>query len=293
MSIDGALCWHEWGLETQKLGEYPKGEHPVLDDLEVLAQTNPAYNVRLRDNTIQGERKLFSDDGFARERCGMWPKMTELAPRVIPQDAWETDTLDKKSAPAAGTQVAIALDVNPSRTAAAIGLAGRRADGLPHVEVVKYLTDMGLVVSTIKGIVQRNDPVDVVLDGASPANSFVTELKNAGIEPTVTGSREMAAACGLIYDEITGPGHVLRHRDDELLDDAAGNVAKRDIGDGGFGWSRRLATGDISPFVCITLARYGLATHEKPRKRPAPAPRALPSTPHPRGEPTDLSHVGF
>lgn len=288
MTYSGRLGWHEWGIPTQDLGEYPKGEHPVLDDPRQWAIGNPSLSIRLRaEPTISDERQQMSDDGFARERCGMWPALAEMTPRVIPQADWDK-TGDENSRPSG--RIAIAIDINLERTVGSIGLAGRRADGKPHVELAYHKAGVSWIVATVAGIVERRDPVDVVLDGASPAASLVPELRSVGIEPTITGPREMAAACGLIYDEITG--HVLRHREDIALADAVGDVAKRDIGDGGFGWSRRRASGNIAPFVCVTLARWGLATHELPPAPTAPAPRALPASTS-RVETGDLMSAGF
>jgi hypothetical protein len=67
---------------------------------------------------------------FRRERLGIWDDASTNA--VIPFDVWD-DQIDRTSQPL--DPLTFAIDIAPDRSASAIGVAGRRADGKWHIEV--------------------------------------------------------------------------------------------------------------------------------------------------------------
>jgi hypothetical protein len=70
--------WHEWSCE----GDVD------LDDQTQWHKANPALGVRLLFEVVEGERANLSDDGFARERLGMWAG--SLSTSVIDAESWNT-----------------------------------------------------------------------------------------------------------------------------------------------------------------------------------------------------------
>jgi hypothetical protein len=102
-----------------------------LDDRDEWRKVNPALiNGRLQFEVIEGERARFSDDGFARERLGMWSSSVSGA--VIDPESWAA-VADASSMPV--ESLSLAVDVNPERTMASVGFAGLRPDGVWHVEL--------------------------------------------------------------------------------------------------------------------------------------------------------------
>jgi hypothetical protein len=89
--------------------------------------------------TEESMRTLFDELGpdlFARECLCVWdPEPVEQVERVISAEQWAA-CLDARSQTAG--DVAFAIDVTPDHKWAAIGVAGFRSDGLPHVEVVAH-----------------------------------------------------------------------------------------------------------------------------------------------------------
>lgn len=249
------LCWHEWSA-TGAID---------LDDPTHAAAVNPALGYRLQWDVIQGERARFSDEGFARERLGMWDSAGSH--RVISADSWAL--VADANLQDAGEEVSIALDVSPDRSTTTIAVASWTVDGLPYVDVVETRRgepDWG--VQRFVDLCARHDVRALVVDGVSAAYSLVDPMRMRGLTVTVTTARQMAAAFGGFYDAVMDGQ--MRHLDQPLLNSALSVARKRQIGDSGFGWSRKDSESDITPVTAATLALWGLTSGEvaeKPRPR--------------------------
>jgi phage terminase large subunit-like protein len=238
---DKRLCWHEWSV---------KGTVD-LDDRRTWADTNPSLGYRMNIETLMDERESFDDQTFARERLGMWASLASQ--QVIPAEAWMAcaDTRSQVLDP-----VAFAVDVTPDRSSASIALAGRREDGLLHVEVVDNHSGTAWVVDRLVELRDKWSPSAIAVDPGSPAGSLLVGLEAAGVEPLLVSTRELVQACGAFYDAAVDLR--LRHRDEPILNRALGAARKRSLGDA-WAWHRKDAT-DISPLVAVTIA---LSAHER------------------------------
>ena len=234
------LAWHEWSAASDA----------ALDDRDVWRQVNPALiNGRLQFEVIEGERARFSDDGFGRERLGMWENGSNS--EVIDSGSW---ALVADAASMAIDRLSLAVDVSPDRSVGSVSLAGQRADGSWHVELDEQRTGTGWIAPWIIARCERNTIRAVVIDGASPAASIIDDLKRAKVKVTTTGAREMAAACGQFYDGVME--RWLRHTDQPQVNAALSVARKRPLGDA-WAWNRKTATSDITPIVAATLALWG------------------------------------
>src|SRR5690606_24894410 len=125
-ALDGTCpigtSWIEWSCTGRSVN---------LDDRANWAATNPALGIRLSWDFTEGERASFSDEGFARERLGMWDGVASH--EVIDMGLW-ADLLDPESRK--GRKLAFALDVAPDRSMASIAVASMRGDGLWHIEII-------------------------------------------------------------------------------------------------------------------------------------------------------------
>ncbi len=111
-------------------------------------------------------------------------------------------------------------------------------------------------MESIKQLVTACRPKAVVIDSAGPAASLIVELTAAGIPVVTTSAREMAQACGSLYDAIRNGE--LWHIGQPELNDAVAAASKRPLQDA-WAWQRKGNT-DISPLVAVTLAAFGLAS---------------------------------
>jgi hypothetical protein len=232
------------------------------DDRATWARANPSYPHRTPERAILRLRKLLDDDDFLREALGIWD--TAAQQQVVHPDVWHS-LVDGRSEPR--LPVCFSADVTPDRQRGSIALAGERADGRTHVEVVNNDAGTGWMVSRLVELNAKWRPVGIVVDPGSPAGSLIPLLQAQGVEPVLTSARDVGQACGSFYDLATTDG--LRHLDDPRLNLALGAARKRPIGDSGaWGWHRRDSTTDITPLVAVTLAMWGFAS-----RRPEPKVR--------------------
>jgi hypothetical protein len=246
------LAWHEWSCDGA-------GD---LDDHAEWHRANPALGTRLQFEVIEGERARFSDDGFARERLGMWSGSASQS--VIDSETW-AEIGDMESY--AADRVAIAVDVAPDMAMASISLAGQRPDGLWHVELWEQRPGLAWLAPYLVRLVETNPHVRaVVIDGASPAAAIIDDLAKAKVKVTTSTARDMAAACGQFYSGAYESW--LRHTNQPQLNVALSVARKRSLGDA-WAWNRKNATSDITPLVACTLALWGAqsSTVKKPQRR--------------------------
>jgi phage terminase large subunit-like protein len=159
--------------------------------------------------------------------------------------------------------VALALDVTPDRRFTAVAVAGYRADGLAHGEVIAHEPGTAWVVDYVVDRLARHEVSGVVVDPASPAGSLILDLENAGVTVTQTSPRDMAQACGSLYDAVSEGS--FRHIDQPVLNAAVGSAESRPLADA-WAWQRK-SKGDISPLVAVTLA---LSAARRPPEQSAP-----------------------
>ncbi len=232
-----------------------------LDSAEDWRRANPALGTRLLFEVVEGERTNLSDDGFARERLGMWSGTSSH--RVIDEVSW---SLVADAASMAVERLALAVDVAPDRSVASVAFAGQRFDGLWHVELDEERAGLGWVVPYVVARCERNAIRAVVIDAMSPAASLADELAKAKIKVTLTGAREMANACGQFYDGVMEKW--LHHTDQPQVNVALSVARKRPmLGGQAWGWNRKSAESNITPLVAETLALWGAMSSDV--KRPS------------------------
>lgn len=236
---DKSLAWDEWSC-------LPDAD---LDDPRNLAASNPALGTRVHKDVTDAERGTLSDDGYGRERFGMWDEASSA--RVIDAATWG-GCADESSRPVAA--FALAVDVSPDRSVASVAFAGQRDDGLWHVELDEQRNGVGWVAAYVAERCLRNKIRAVVIDGSSPAASVVEELLRRKVKVTTTGAREVAQSFGTFYDGVHEG--LVRHTDQPQLNASLAVARKRELM-GAFAWSRRNASSDITPVVACTLALWG------------------------------------
>lgn len=244
-AADRRLCWAEWSAA-------PGAD---LDDRESWAQANPALGIRISYEAVQDERAALSDEGFGRERLGMWDGAS--SEHVISPEEWR-DVEDTSSMPNA--RFVLGLDVDPAQTRGAVAFAGLRDDDRVHVE----LDEQRLGTSWIPGYVaeryHKNQIAAVVIDSKSPAAPLAEELRKLKVHRLVmTDSNDMAVACGQFYQWATEDG--LRHTGQPQLNASLAVARKRPLGDR-WAWNRKTSDADITPIVAATLAAWGVKTNK-------------------------------
>lgn len=267
-AVDPTLGFFEWSApdDVKCTCGRPENKHTAscrLQDRAAWAQANPSLGYTVTEEALTSALGTDPEPVFRTECLCQRVESMVAEWSVIPQDAWDA-LADPASALA--DPVAFALDVTPDRAYGSIAAAGRRPDGLEHVELIDHRPGTGWMVSRMRDLVKRWSPCAVVVDGAGPAGSLIPGLEAAGIEVIVPSARDHAQACGAFYDAVVPPQAAppdweptLRHPGQPQLSAALAGAEKRNLADL-WAWSRRGASVDISPLVGVTLARWGHAT---------------------------------
>lgn len=245
--LNPRLAWWEWCAEWGA----------SIDDRDLWVRVNPAVaSGRIQVQAIVDDRAILPPDQFRAERLSMF--MLRSGPNVFEPAGWES-LLDGDSMP--GRDVAIGVDAPPSRDAATVCIAGRRADDLLHIEW--YETAPGLawlpewVAARLTGHVRA-----VVVDSRNPCAEL--DWAAAGVRPTEVGTREVSAAAGALFDAIVD--EKARHRGQvELTRGVLGAAQRPMVAGNSFGWDRK-APGS-SALLAVSLAVWGVDSKEVRRPR--------------------------
>jgi hypothetical protein len=230
-----------------------------LQDREAWAMANPSYGFTVTDEALSSALATDPEMVF-RTEC-LCQRVPDMQPDwvVIGQEAWLAlaDVRSRRTG-----DVAFALDATPGGSHAAIAMAGVRADGLGHSELIDHRRGTAWVVDRLIGLNQQHSPVAVVVDPRGPAAFLIKDLEAAGIEVTKTSAGDVADATGSFIaatGAAEGDKPSFRYMPHPALDAAVAGAVTKALGDGAK-WDRRSPSVDISPLVAVTLARWGLAT---------------------------------
>jgi hypothetical protein len=260
---DPSLCWLEWCA--------PEGAD--LDDRAAWRAANPGYGVRISEDFIVKERRAMASSParFGRERLGWWDPEDGAAARPISLTVWA-----ERADP--GSQIvgaiAIAADVAPGRASASIAVAGHRADGKAHAELIRQGPGTDWLAGEVARLVSVHEVLQI-LDGkvTRPAiagdklalEPLLADFTAKGVVPVLHGPSQLAAGCARMQDAVESDS--LRHLGQEQIAEALAAAVKRDVGDGGWAWGKRLSAGaqvDISGLVALTEAHSALVEAHAP-----------------------------
>lgn len=240
----GRLAYFEWSADPEL----------SIASVEAVLQSNPAIGYRISLEFVEGERGALPEWEFCRERLGAWPVFG--VKQVINAKLWAS--LADPSSEIVGSTV-FAADCNPERTRSAIAAVGKRADGLPGLEIIDERPGTGWVPERYAELRRKWDPpCELILDPAGPAGGWRGALADLGIDPLLLNSREMAQACGAFYETVQEQ-KALRWRVNEhspALTDALTGAKPRPLGDA-WAWHRRDSLTNIAPLVASTEALHG------------------------------------
>jgi hypothetical protein len=256
---DASLAYFEWSAAQfdEEGRELPIELVPdeVLEDPAIWRAANPALPARIAEENVRNELRALNRRSFAVECLGIgdWPQTAGDARTPISVDDWLM-LVDAKSKPVA--PICVAFDVSPDRRAS-VAIAGRRLDGLLHVEVPDARDGTGWLVERVAQLIVDHDPWVVVADATGPGAALVERVEErAGVAVTKVSASEHAQACGLLLDAVTEG--TLRHLGSAELIAALKGASTRPLGDA-WAWSRKSSAVDISPLVAATLALWAVA----------------------------------
>ncbi len=261
---DDRLAWLEWSIDERELERNPG----LLDDPKAWAQANPGVGIRITTEYIAAERRALSARAFRVERLtvGDWPELIDEEDLVIDLGVWASRADPKSTIQG---PVFFVFDVSPDRAFASIGVAGHRADGKAHVEVIERRRGTSWVADRAEELLKAHTNLGIGCDASGPAASLLPDFRAKNIDVITISAKEHAQACGILYDGVV-TNDTVRHLGCDALRDALRGAAKRPLGEA-WAWSRKSSAVDISPLAACTLALWGL--HEHTPRQTAPLVR--------------------
>jgi hypothetical protein len=285
---DPSLMYMEWSAESGPDPERPWKDMPIpVTEMANARQANPSLSTGnlfrdgsalVTERTVANEARKLGIREYCVERLciGFWPDdpddMDE-EPDLIPEVQARKHVVavaDVAPLVSPKTMSCLAADMSPDRRWVSIAAALLLPGGRIHVEIGRHEAPSRALTRDLLKLIFRWNPVAVVIDRSSGATSMLPELRQAGIEPELTTAGEVAAAAGGFYDDLVNGGvETLSFVDDPLLFNAFAASKKRNLA-GGWALARN-GSADISPFVAVTLARFGLLAYgEAPEVPSAP-----------------------
>ncbi len=212
---------------------------------------------------------------FCAEYLGWEPKVSAAQWTLVRRPTW-TALQDPYSS--VGGPFALGVEMAEDRSAAWIGVAGRRLDGHWHVEMVEPgfrvpadVVGVDWVEARTAEIAQRSDegdvgrPCTVVIDPSRPASSLVVPLRRRGIDVLTPNGRDIAGACGRFYDATgeeatpdTDDGVRVYHLGQPELDADVAVARKLDVGAGAFTFVKKGSGSALCRLYSVILAMHGV-----------------------------------
>ena len=252
-----------------------------FDDPDVWAEYLPALGHTITVERLQArlDKALRNPDevdeegyepglaGFRRGYLNQWVQTPTLGVEVprseLDPEAWMA-MADRGSR--IDGRVVLGVGVSQDGLSASIVIAGRRPDGVPHLETFERAQGVWWLERRLRDWVEQQQPVVVAWDNGGPARAVSPEILRAcsvgETKPAPLNGREWSGACeGFAHAFKDGR---LSHLGDVLLRDAIAGASRRELG-AGWSWDLRNARADVSPLVAATAALRALETipHEE------------------------------
>lgn len=260
------VAYFEWSA--------PEDADPTDED--VWWSCMPAVGHTIDRDVIRADFASMDLVEFQRAYLNQWPDRNPRD-RVIPAATWEA--LGDSGSRPDPSKLVFSVDVPPDRGSAAISSAGRRPDGRLHVKITDFAEGIGWVPDRFVELNRQYRPLVFGLDPTGPAGALLPALADRGFEvhkgdkPPPRGAlvlvsgQKMAQACGAFYDDAINDR--MRHCAQQVLDVAVDDGCKRHVGDGSWALDRRRSTGNIAPFVAVTVAAHALRLYATRSSTPA------------------------
>lgn len=271
--------------DTLALFEWSAPPGCDVRDRDAWAQANPSMGYSITERTIASAARTDPEWVFRTEVLCQWSDGSLEGP--FPPGQWERGT-DPTSAIPDDARVSFCLDVSADRTRSHIGVAGLRADGLPHVEVVASRAGTDWPIEWFSSRATVEHPMVVVVQGkGAPVSSLIDDLKAIEHVTVVEwGGADLGNATARVYDLVKASAFVevdgqpprregLCHLPQPVLDVAAATAVPKILTDGGMAWDRRKSPVDIAPLVAVTGALWHALLRTEPEQRSVYEDRGL------------------
>lgn len=270
-SIDGGTSADFGGSvdgDTLGLFEWSAPDGAQTDDLEALAQANPALGYGyLTERALMSNRATFPENKF-RSEC-MCQQVETILPQPFPDGAWDAG-VDDKSEIAPSSELFFGIDLSQNRRWTVISVAGIREDGNFHIEVVDRRIGTEWAIKWFAER-QTRGPMNLAFQGRGcPVTGLAEQICTLpNINRMAIEGTELSAGWGRFWDGIAASdpttergGTKIFHLPQPVLDMPAKTMQLRNLGGGVELPDRMKSPDDPSPLIACFVA-YAAATQVK------------------------------
>lgn len=243
------------------LAEYSGPEGCELDDVEALAQANPALGYLIDLETLLSDVRT---DPPNVVRTEILCQRVDQLDGAVDLTAWKSCADPSGSMADLRDRVVVCLDVSPDGGHVSLVASASTPDGRVRVEPVAAWSSTQACRAELPGWLDRIAPVALAWFPGGPAAALAADLRELPGSVEIKGS-EVSETCQEFADLVRA-GRVI-HSSDPLLDAHVAGAAKMRTGDG-WRFARRGA-GHVDALYAAAGAAHTVRTLpvEKPRRR--------------------------
>ena len=241
---------------TLGLFEWSAPDGAATDDLEALAQANPAMGYGLlTERALMSNQKTFPESKF-RSEC-MCQQVETILPAPFPDGAWNGG-IDTSSFIAGESPLFFGIDLSQDRRWVSIGVCGQREDGNWHIEVVARRIGTEWALDWFRGRSMANKMRLAFQARGAPVAGLAEQICTLpGVERVAIEGPELTNGWGRFYDGVCAclpdrGGTKIFHLPQPVMDTPAKTMQLRQMGGGIELPDRIKSPDDIAPlFACI------------------------------------------
>lgn len=242
---------------TLGLFEWSAKEGAATDDMEALAQANPALGYgRLTERALLANRQTFPEAKF-RAEC-MCQQVETLLTAPFPDGAWEGG-IDPHSRISDVSEVYYGIDLSQDRRWTSIGVCGQREDGAWHIEVVARRIGTEWAIDWFRQRAMRGRMRLAFQSRGAPVGGLAEQICTIpGVERLAVEGVELSNGWGRFYDGIAASapassgGVPIYHLPQPVMDTPGHTMQLKQMGGGVKLPDRVKSPDDIAPlFACI------------------------------------------
>lgn len=259
---------------TLGLFEWSAPEGAKTDDIEALAQANPALGYGyLTERALMANRTTFPESKF-RSEC-MCQQVETLLPQPFPEGAWNAG-IDTASGIAPESELYFGIDLSQNRRWTSIAVAGLRTDGAWHIEVVARQIGTEWAYKWFEQR-QKRGPMNLAFQGRGcPVVGLAEQICTLpNVNRMAIEGGELSAGWGRFWDGIAASepnsargGTKIYHLPQPVMDSPAKTMQLRNLGGGVELPDRVKSPDDPSPIIaCFVAFAAATQTERKPEKK--------------------------
>ena len=260
--------------DSLALFEWSAPEKAPTDDLEALAQANPALGYgRLTERALLANRETFPESKF-RSEC-MCQQVETILPEPFPEGAW-VGGRDEQSYIREDSELFWGVEMSQDRKWTTIAVCGLREDGNYHVEIVDRRLGTEWAVEWFRQRAPKYGTMKLSFqERGAPVSGLAEQICTIdGVVRMAQGGPDLSAGWNRFFDSVSacapdhkGGGVKVYHLPQPILDTPARTCQLRNLGGGIMLPDRVKSPDDISPLMACAMAFAGATAIVKKEKK--------------------------